>query len=65
MRGNNAIIVGANAEGIAIYDGDLTIKGDGTLSISNKLGGYQPDEDNYYYEGIYNRDGDITTMGQL
>ena len=63
LEGNNAIIVGANAEGIAIYNGDLTIKGDGTLSISNKLGGYQPDEDNYYYEGIYNPDGDITIDG--
>ena len=63
LEGNNAIIVGATSEGIEIYNGDLTIKGDGTLSISNKLGGYQPDEDNYYYEGIYNPDGDITIDG--
>ena len=63
LEGDNAIIVGANSEGIYIYNGDLTIKGDGTLSISNKLGGYQPDEDNAYYEGIYNFDGDITIDG--
>ena len=63
LEGNNAIIVGATSEGIEISNGDLTIKGDGTLSISNKLGGYQPDEDNYYYEGIYNPDGDITIDG--
>lgn len=61
LEGDNAIIVGANSEGIAIYNGDLTIKGDGTLTISNKAGEYNAEE--YYYEGIYNEEGNITIDG--
>lgn len=61
LEGDNAIIVGANSEGIYIYNGDLTIKGDGTLTISNKAGEYNAEE--YYYEGIYNAEGNITIDG--
>ena len=56
LDGNNSITT-HGYEGIMVSNGDLTIKGDGSLIISNKGDGY--DEDIYYYNGLY-VGGDLT-----
>lgn len=59
LDGNNSITT-HGYEGIMVSNGDLTIKGDGSLIISNKGDGY--DEDIYYYNGLY-VGGDLTIDG--
>ena len=61
LEGDNSIIVCQFSEGISVWTGNLTIKGDGTLSISNKGGVYA--EDGVYYEGIYVPGGEVTIDG--